>query len=45
MFVNFWDYVLNPVFLFTFGLVLLFFAPLAWSVWITWQENKESPEE
>ncbi len=38
-FYNFWDYVLNLVFLATAGLLLLPFGILAWSLWVTWQEN------
>ncbi|MGF1507657.1 MAG: hypothetical protein ACFB51_21395 [Anaerolineae bacterium] len=38
---EFWDVMLNPVFLVMFGLVLLPFAALAYSVWVTWEENKD----
>lgn len=38
---DFWDYVLRPTFLFTFLLTLGTFAPIAWSIFITWQENKD----
>lgn len=44
MFVNFWDYVLSPPFLITFGLVALFFAPLGYSVWVTWRDNQQADE-
>jgi len=43
-FINFWEYVLDPVFLITTGLVLLAFAPLLWSVWVTWTSTDGSPE-
>jgi len=36
-FVNFWEYVLNPVFLIPMGLVVLAFLPLLTSIWQTWQ--------
>lgn len=38
---EFWEYVLNPTFLVTFGLVLGAFLPLVLSIWITWTENGE----
>jgi hypothetical protein len=34
-----WEYVLDPLFLITAGLVLAAFAPLIWSIWETWQAN------
>jgi len=40
MFYNFWDYVLNPVVLVTLGLLLLPFAVLGYSLWVTWQDNQ-----
>jgi hypothetical protein len=39
----FWETVLSPVFLITTGLVVGAFAPLLWSVWVTWQENRGEP--
>lgn len=45
MFTNPWDYALSPAFLITFGLVLAFFLPLLYSVWVTWQENEGNDEE
>lgn len=44
-FVSFWDYVLNPVFLVTMGLVLAAFLPLLLSVWLTWQGEPEETEQ
>lgn len=44
MFQNFWDMVLDPVFLVMFGLVLAAFIPLLLSVWVTWVDN-DSEEE
>lgn len=41
---NFWDTVLNPVFLITFGLVMAAFVPLLLSVWSTWLANDDSGE-
>ena len=41
---NFWSYVLSPGFLITFGLVMAWFAPLAYSIWRTWEENKHKEE-
>jgi hypothetical protein len=40
-FIEWSEYLLDPVFLITTGLVVLTFAPLLWSVWVTWQENEE----
>ena len=47
MFESFWDTMLDPVFGIMFGLVLLPFLPLLWSVWTTWLRDGEieSPEE
>lgn len=42
-FFNFWEYVLNPVFLITIGLVLAAFLPLLWSVAETWFAADSSP--
>lgn len=39
MFVEFWDYVLDPIFLITFGLTGAFFLPMVWSIWVTWRDN------
>ncbi|MCU0511913.1 MAG: hypothetical protein MUE40_05005 [Anaerolineae bacterium] len=36
---NFWEYVLSPGFLIPFGLVLAGFLPVAYSVFVTWQDN------
>lgn len=36
-FIDFWQFILNPVFLIAAGLVLLAFLPLAISVVSTWQ--------
>ncbi|NJL94526.1 MAG: hypothetical protein HC915_12790 [Anaerolineae bacterium] len=44
IFNDFWDIVLNPVFLVTFGLVMAAFVPLGLSVLVTWQENAEHTE-
>jgi len=41
MITDFWEIVLNPIFLVMFGLTAGTFAPIAWSVWVTWQENNE----
>lgn len=41
MFTEFWDIVLSPVFLVTFGLVLAPFLPVLWSVWTTWLNDGE----
>jgi hypothetical protein len=40
----FLDIVLSPVFVITFGLVMLFFLPVAYSVLVTWNENDDKPE-
>lgn len=45
MFSEFWDIVLSPIFLITFGLVAAAFLPLLLSVWVTWQENNENEKE
>jgi hypothetical protein len=45
IFNEFWDIVLNPAFAVTFGLVLAGFLPLLYSVWMTWTENSEDPDE
>lgn len=45
VFANFWDIVLNPVFLIMFGLVLLPFLPLAASIWVTWEEGANKGED
>lgn len=37
----FWNTVLDPFFLITFGLVALAFAPLLISIWLTWEENPD----
>jgi len=37
---DFWNYILSPGFLITFGLTAGTFVPLLWSLWITWEENK-----
>jgi hypothetical protein len=44
MFVDFWDLVLNPIFLITFGLVLAAFLPLVLSIWATYMGNEDHPE-
>lgn len=36
-FIDFWEFVLNPVFLITMGLVVLAFLPVAISIVTTWQ--------
>lgn len=36
-----WTYMLSAEFLIPFGIVLAFFLPLLWSVWITWKENAD----
>lgn len=43
--VNFFDYVLNPVFLITIGLVLAFFLPMLLSMWLTWEASDEETTE
>jgi hypothetical protein len=45
MFTEFWDMILNPVFVIMFGLVLLPFVPLLLSVYTTWKENGEQEDE
>ena len=42
---EFLEIVLNPVFLVTFGLVGAFFAPLGFSVLVTWLENEDIEAE
>lgn len=32
-----WEYVLNPVFLLTTGVVLAGFVPMLYSIWRTWE--------
>lgn len=39
MITDFWEIMLDPVFLFMTALVLLPFGALLYSVWITWLEN------
>jgi hypothetical protein len=39
VFNGFWEIVLNPLFLITFGLAAAPFAFLLYSVWGTWEEN------
>jgi len=41
MVTDFWEIVLDLPFLIMFGLTAGTFAPVAWSVFVTWQENKE----
>ncbi|MEM9953274.1 MAG: hypothetical protein AAF846_16835 [Chloroflexota bacterium] len=38
-------YVISPIFLITFGLVGGFFLPVAYSVWVTWEDNKHKADE
>lgn len=45
MFTEFWDMILNPVFVITFGLVMAAFVPLLISVYVTWKENGENMDE
>lgn len=42
---DFWTIVLDPVFLVTVGLIGVPFAALAYSVWVTWQNNTGEPED
>lgn len=42
---DFWDIVLNPVFLIMFGLTAGTFLPLLWSVFVTWIENEDKVEK
>lgn len=44
MFMDFWEMVLNPVFLIMFGLVGAFFVPVGLSVLVTFLENGEAME-
>jgi hypothetical protein len=44
MFQDFWEMVLNPVFLIMFGLVLAGFLPVALSALVTFLENSEQME-
>lgn len=44
IFAEFWDIVLNPTFLITFGLVMAAFLPVALSVWVTWDDNRDNVE-
>jgi hypothetical protein len=45
MFTEFWDMILNPVFVIMFGLVMAAFVPLLISVYVTWKENGENMDE
>ncbi len=45
MYTEFWDIVLNPIFVIMFGLVMLPFVPLLISVYVTWKENGEQMDE
>ena len=42
---DFWSYVTSPGFLIMFGLTLGTFAPIAYSVYVTWDENKYKVEQ
>lgn len=44
MFVDFWDLMLSPTFLITFGLVLAGFLPMLWSIWETYVNNDDHAE-
>lgn len=37
---DFWEVMLDPVFLIMFGLSAIGFLPLLYSVWRTWEDNK-----
>ncbi|MEZ4835570.1 MAG: hypothetical protein R2873_26865 [Caldilineaceae bacterium] len=41
---DFWDLMLNPAFLITFGLVLAGFLPMLLSVWSTFVTNDDQDE-
>jgi hypothetical protein len=45
MFNEFWDIILNPVFVIMFGLVMAAFVPLLISVYTTWKENGDQMDE
>jgi hypothetical protein len=45
MYTEFWDIVLNPVFVIMFGLVMAPFVPLLLSIYTTWKENGENMDE
>jgi hypothetical protein len=45
MFAEFWDIVLNPIFVITFGLVMAAFVPLLLSIYVTWKENGDQMDE
>ena len=36
---NFFEYILDPIFLIPFAITAGFFAPLGWSVLVTWLKN------
>jgi len=38
---EFWNTILDPVFGIMFGLVLLAFVPLLYSIWYTWRNGGE----
>lgn len=42
---EFWDIATNPAFVITFALVLGFFAPVAYSLWETWNKSKSTAED
>jgi hypothetical protein len=42
MFGDLWQVILSPVFVVTLGLVMAPFAVLAYSVLVTWEENRPS---
>ncbi len=44
-YINFWDYILSPTFLITFGLVGAGFLPLLWGLYVTWRDNPGEREE
>lgn len=41
MYAEFWDIVLNPIFLVTVGIIALPFLALLWSVYDTWINDGE----
>lgn len=42
---SFWDIVLNPVVLIMGGLMAAPFLAVLYSLWVTWQDNRNVPEE
>jgi hypothetical protein len=40
-YIDFWEIVLDPLFLMTVGLVALPFLVTFYSMWVTWEENED----